>query len=68
MRGGMTAEARTISIKGCARCHGDGHEDLVFQPLTHPFTAEPGVSAYTFTHWAPCPTNGEPILLGTSTT
>lgn len=54
----------TVDLTGCARCHGEGHPQITFQPLTHPFTAEPGVAAYTFTHWAPCPANGEPILLG----
>lgn len=50
----------TIDLKGCARCEGH-HVQLTFQPLTHP------VNVYTgqrpLTHWAPCPTNGEPILL-----
>ena len=48
-------------LNGCARCHGDGHDDLTFLPLTHVVECDCGE---TFTHWAPCPTNGEPILLG----
>jgi hypothetical protein len=31
--------------------------------LQLPVEAEPGVLAYTFTHWAPCPTTGEPVLM-----
>jgi hypothetical protein len=56
----MEAEPITMSIRGCARCHGDGHADLTFEPFTHPFEAPDG---WTATHWAPCPTNGEPILM-----
>jgi len=54
-----TYEAFRQGIVGCARCHGEGHEDLWWEPLTYP--AEFG--AARFTHWAPCPTNGQPILM-----
>lgn len=37
----------------CARC-GGRHELVKFQPFTIP--------NYRYTHWAPCPANGEPIL------
>jgi hypothetical protein len=50
----------TIDQKGCARCHGEGHPQLTFSKLTHPLVEESGLE---LTHWAPCPTNGEPILL-----
>jgi hypothetical protein len=53
-------EEFTCSIVGCARCHGEGHEDVVWQPLTHPFEMPDGD---VMTHWAPCPTNGQPILM-----
>jgi hypothetical protein len=53
-------DSYTTSIKGCARCHGDGHEDLTFEPLTHPMPL-PG-DFPPLTHWATCPTTGEPIL------
>ena len=46
-------------LNGCARCHGDGHEGLVFKPLEHAVEDADG----EYTHWAPCPTNGEPILM-----
>lgn len=45
---------------GCSRCRGAGHANVVFQPLTYPL-AIPGSAPLT--HWAPCPTNGEPILM-----
>lgn len=51
----------TINQVGCARCGGDGHVRLTFQSLTIPHECAPGE---VMTHWAPCPTNGEPILLG----
>jgi hypothetical protein len=47
---------------GCARCDGDGHEDVLFKPLTHPVQIE----GWWFGFWAPCPANGEPILMGVS--
>jgi hypothetical protein len=47
------------ALYGCARCHEDGHTDIFFEPLTHPIE----VAGTTFTHWALCPNNGEPILL-----
>lgn len=46
--------------QGCARCEGDGHEDITFQPLTHPIVRDDLIVG---THWAPCPTNGEPIIM-----
>ena len=49
----------TIDLVGCARCRGEGHARLTFRPLTHPVECENGER----THWAPCPTNGEPILM-----
>lgn len=49
----------TMDQRGCARCYGDGHPGITFKKLTYPVDlVEP-----PFTHWAPCPTNGEPILL-----
>ena len=42
------------SIVGCARCGGT-HGQIEFRKLTQP--------CGDLTHWAPCPTNGEPILM-----
>lgn len=50
----------TCDLQGCARCDGAGHPGLTFTPLTYPFELE---EEMPFTHWAPCPTNGEPILM-----
>lgn len=54
-------EPITANIVGCARCGGSGHDLLSFAPLTHAVTTDDGEPA--FTHWALCPSNGDPILL-----
>ncbi len=41
-------------LDGCARC-GQRHLELTFEVFDQPFG--------DFTHWAPCPTNSQPILL-----
>jgi len=41
-------------IGGCARC-GEAHDRLKFQKLIRPIKEN--------THWATCPTTGEPIVL-----
>jgi hypothetical protein len=58
---GCAEGAMVVDLVGCARCRGEGHTQLEFAPLTHPMSSD-GID-YDFTHWAPCPTNGEPILL-----
>lgn len=53
----------TISIENCPRCAGD-HGRLTEQPLTRPMAPYvPTGGEPTFTHWALCPANGEPILV-----
>lgn len=48
-------DAITIArLEHCARCT-QTHENLTFQPLTR------GADGYS--HWVPCPTNGEPLLM-----
>lgn len=49
-----------VHLKGCARCDANGHMGMAFVPLTHPVTEQGKTIA---THWAPCPGNGEPILM-----
>lgn len=49
-----------IHLIGCARCDGD-HEKLSFRPLLKP--VDEAFLPRPFTHWAKCPTLGEPILL-----
>ncbi len=53
-------EEVTVDLRGCARCHGEGHPQLTFRKLTFPFEPDVGDE---YTHWAPCPANGEPILM-----
>lgn len=55
--GDWTAYMR-ISVRGCARC-GQNHDNLEFHPLTRAMSDSEG----QWTHWAACPTNGEPILM-----
>lgn len=52
----MTVHARVI--ERCARC-GEDHATVEFERLARPIE----VGEVTLTHWAPCPTNGEPILM-----
>lgn len=56
-----TTQVITKDVGHCARCKDD-HDAVAFAKLTHPVE---GITAGepTMTHWAPCPTNGEPILL-----
>ena len=42
----------------CPRC-GELHENIVFEQLALPMEDPRG----DFTHWAPCPTCAQPILL-----
>lgn len=41
-------------LLNCARC-GETHHGIKWRMLTRPCGDD--------THWAPCPTNGEPILM-----
>lgn len=53
-------------LVGCARCHGDGHDLLWFRKLRYPAevkAANDTVDDVVFSHWATCPTTGEPILM-----
>jgi hypothetical protein len=53
------------TIKGCARCKGEGHNDLEFEELKHPMQIDlPGCPPTMLaTHWAMCPTVNQPIML-----
>lgn len=46
-------------IKNCARCQ-QNHDRLEFEKFTNPIEDSDGT---LWTHWALCPTNGEPVLL-----
>jgi hypothetical protein len=50
-----------VRINACSRC-GEDHEHVVAKPMARPF-APPEAGVLAWTHWAPCPTNGDPILL-----
>lgn len=43
-----------INVRNCARCGGN-HKKLEFTKLT--------IEGERHSHWAPCPTNGEPVML-----
>lgn len=56
----MTVQPYEVDYQtGCARCGGDGHEHMRYEPLTYPIELADCVA----THWARCPANGQPILL-----
>lgn len=48
-------------LRNCARCGGT-HRNIHFKELTHYFVENDGT---VWTHYAPCPSNSEPILLRT---
>ena len=45
---------RTVDVYECVRC-GRDHDDLEFHKLARP--------SDSWTHWATCPNNGEPVLV-----
>lgn len=47
-------DTHETAVVGCARC-GKDHVGVLFMKLDRPMKGS--------THWAPCPTNGQPILL-----
>jgi hypothetical protein len=49
-------------IAGCARC-GETHADLSFALLQRPIEEHFVGNRVQYTHWAPCPKTGEPVLL-----
>lgn len=51
------------SIEGCARC-GENHTDVLFKRMYRPVQIESSYAGLLLlTHFAPCPNNGDPILL-----
>lgn len=51
------APSRENNIVGCARCGGD--HSLRFTEFVQPLV----LGEHILTHWAPCPTTGDPILM-----
>lgn len=47
-------------LVGCARCGGTHHERIEWRRLDRPILDADGTR---HTHWAPCPKNGQPILM-----
>ena len=52
----MTAK---MNVRTCARCRED-HGEVTFTKMRYPMRDDEG--NVTWTHWASCPTNGEPIM------
>lgn len=57
----MSQPSFVIDLKGCARCDADGHKDLKFTRFRLPVIVS-GRAMVRYSHWAICPTTGEPIL------
>lgn len=47
-------------VRNCARCGGD-HNEIQWEKLERPILDE--ADGIEWTHWAPCPKNGQPILM-----
>lgn len=47
------------NITNCTRCGGE-HKEVEFKRLTNSIENSDGT---LWTHWAPCPITGEPILM-----
>ena len=47
-------------LPACPRCGGN-HESVSFELLCFPIDDDAGYPPWT--HWAPCPANGQPLLL-----
>lgn len=55
------------SLTGCARCHGSGHLQIQWKPLTHASVLydrdyHGGYRELLMTHWGICPATNEPIM------
>jgi len=60
------ADAMTCDVVACSRCGGD-HRAVRFEPMARPF-APAEAAPIVWSHWAPCPTNGQPIMWAMKTT
>lgn len=50
------------SIARCARCGGEHDGPIEARELVRPF-APPEAAGVVWTHWFPCPANGDPVLV-----
>lgn len=53
--------SRETAIQSCARC-GEDHDGLTFVPFQRPPMQDDESGPFA-THWARCPTTGDPILV-----
>ncbi len=60
------ADKMTCDVVACARC-GDDHRAVRFEPMARPF-APAEAAPIVWSHWAPCPANGQPIMWAMKTT
>src|SRR5690606_19286372 len=49
-------------VTGCARCGGTHAGPILARKLDRPF-APPEAHGLEWTHWFPCPTNDQPVLV-----
>jgi len=56
-----------IDVRGCPRC-GSAHPGLAFWPFTCSQPRDPDNPDKPYTHYAPCPATGEPVLMTTDAT
>lgn len=52
----------TVDLAICPRCNADGHEGVVFRAFDYPSLCPGDGGQWVVTHWATCPTNGQPIM------
>jgi hypothetical protein len=53
----------TSNVRSCARCGGE-REAVIFKKMSGPVIDSGNDEKIIGTHWAACPKNGDPILLG----
>lgn len=52
------------NVKSCARC-GKDHQNVTFRPLAKPMAPD-NAGGRVWSHYATCPTTGEPIMMSIS--
>jgi hypothetical protein len=54
------------NIDNCSRC-GGRHDELEAKKFDRPHACEENIQTRTWTHWAMCPTSGDPIMVRNTT-
>lgn len=62
----MRSNVIVKKVINCSRC-GIDHDNIDAMRLERPF-APPEASPVRWTHWSPCPSNGQPIMFVISDT